>query len=239
MRRVFLSDYAQRTAPIDTLVFHCMAYHAPQGIEVLAKNGVSAHYLIETNGTVFQLLDESLCAYHAGKSFWRGRHSLNDTSIGIELCSESFGQKPYDPRQIAALVRLSHRLIRKYHILPHNIVGHSDIAPARKPDPGKAFPWSYLARHGIGLWYRSQDVRSFLPSTSLPDEASILSMLSKIGYDTTVPQAAKTAFCRHFVPSLIAENDDINALLTTPFDPTALFDKDLFYSILSAVSARF
>lgn len=120
---------------------------------------VSCHYLIDEEGAIYQLVADRHAAHHAGKSFWRGVSGLNATSIGIELVNGGHtnlgagGQlPPYPGEQLASLIQLCHHLIVQYPIGALNLVGHSDIAPTRKIDPGEHFPWLLLAEAGIGLW---------------------------------------------------------------------------------------
>lgn len=114
-----------------------------------------------------KLVDESKRAYHAGTGFWRGEdRSPNARSIGIELVNFSLGQETYAPQQIDTLLNFLPPLIGKYNIRPEMIVGHSDIAPLRKADPGRAFPWERLANAGIGLWYQLSNAEKS-PQTTL------------------------------------------------------------------------
>jgi len=116
--------------------------------------GVSAHYVIAEDGTMFGLVPEESRAWHAGVAFWRGTRDLNSTSIGIELVNpgHAFGYRPFPEQQIAALMALAADIMGRHNVPPHAILGHSDIAPGRKQDPGELFPWSTLAKKGIGLW---------------------------------------------------------------------------------------
>lgn len=216
-----------RTAPIDTLVFHCLAYNPQEGIRSFEDNGVSSHYMIGNRGEIYRLVSESKAAWHAGKSFWRGHEHLNSRSIGIELCSPSLGQELYDFRQIKALIALSAKIIRKYHIKPENIVGHSDIAPMRKADPGKAFPWQYLSRYGLGKWFDLKDSQKIVT-----DDVSL--MLSEIGYDITDLEAARYAFCRHFIGGCVPKSD-VFYLINHPCETAFDLDEELFLNILKAV----
>lgn len=115
---------------------------------------VSAHWCIDEDGTIYRLVPEKMRAWHAGLSYWRQRHLVNDTSIGIELVNpgHEFGYRPFPPEQIDALISLANDIIVRYGIRAANIVGHSDIAPLRKQDPGELFDWARLARNGIGIW---------------------------------------------------------------------------------------
>lgn len=174
---------------------------------------VSAHYLIAKTGEVIRLVPEDHVAYHAGISFWRGRSSLNQYSIGIELdnLGHSHGPEAFSGAQIESLLGLID-IIRQRHIIPdYNIVGHSDIAPDRKKDPGELFPWSRLAAEGHGIWspllekLPIQDEMTFFPSER--DYLMASQALSKIGYKidstnhlTEELENVILAFQRHFSP---------------------------------------
>ena len=114
---------------------------------------VSAHYMIDEDGSVIQLVDEAKRAWHAGKSFWRGITDMNSASIGIELVNpgHEFGYRPFPAAQITALKKLLHEIIARHGMNRKScLLGHSDIAPTRKQDPGELFPWEELAKDGLG-----------------------------------------------------------------------------------------
>lgn len=115
---------------------------------------VSAHYMIDRKGCVYTLVPEEKRAWHAGVSFWRGSVGVNARSIGIELVNpgHEFGYSPFPDDQIASLIVLAQEILARHPIAPGGVVGHSDVAPARKADPGELFPWKRLAKAGIGLW---------------------------------------------------------------------------------------
>lgn len=205
MRKVYLPYFNERPAEIDTLVLHCSAHGADEMIKVLKEKELSAHYIVGLRGGVVALVPEEKRAWHAGISSWRGRENLNHNSVGIEISSLSMGQKAYSRRQINAVIELCRDIIARYGIKPQNIVGHSDIAPERKPDPGKAFPWKYLAENGIGLWYDIRDAEKVA-------ENSISELLKGIGYDTQNLRAAECAFLRHFIPEAVPETTVKNVL---------------------------
>ena len=119
------------------------------------KSQVSSHYLIKQNGEVITLVPDLYIAWHAGKSKWNKYESLNKNSIGIEITNpgHSFGYKKFPKLQILSLIKLTKFLISKYKINKKKILGHSDIAPERKKDPGEKFPWKYLSKHKIGYWH--------------------------------------------------------------------------------------
>lgn len=167
---------------------------------------VSAHYCIDEDGTLYRLVDESRRAWHAGRSVWRGIDDVNNCSIGIELVNpgHEFGYRSFSEAQMAALRDLARDILSRHPIPPQNVIGHADIAPLRKQDPGELFDWRRLARWGVGLWPPAEDERPPQPDRAV-DEIQL--MLSAYGYgvpisgvldDTT--RAVITAFQRHFRP---------------------------------------
>ncbi len=142
---------------------------------------VSAHYMIGRGGEVWQLVDESRRAWHAGKSYWRGVTDLNSVSIGIELVNpgHQWGYQKFPERQIEVCAGLLKAIMVRHNIPAANILAHSDIAPERKEDPGEFFPWQRLAGQGIGLWLDVPD-----PADAKPAELSeIRDLLRRIGYE--------------------------------------------------------
>jgi N-acetylmuramoyl-L-alanine amidase len=150
---------------------------------------VSAHYLIGRDGAVFQLVNEASRAWHAGESWWGGSTDLNSASIGIEL--DNTGDEAFAEPQIVALLALLEELRTRYRIPPANILAHGDIAPARKVDPSRLFPWQRLASHGFGLWCNE-------PPVAAPAGFDAMLGLQALGYDIAAPTAARQAFRRHF-----------------------------------------
>ncbi len=139
------------------LVFHYTGMETgPAALARLcdAAAEVSAHYLIEEDGRIFALVDEDRRAWHAGRAFWRGTRDINSTSIGIELVNpgHTFGYRAFPQAQVDALIALSREILARHPIAAHDVVGHSDIAPGRKQDPGELFPWAVLAKARIGFW---------------------------------------------------------------------------------------
>jgi N-acetylmuramoyl-L-alanine amidase len=135
--------------PTETLALEKLCDPAPtQG------GRVSAHYFIRENGEVIQLVDDSQRAWHAGVSSWGGLSDINSHSIGIEIANpgHEFGYRPFPDVQIGSVVKLCRDLMQKYAIPPAHVLGHSDIAPERKDDPGELFPWESLAAQGVGVW---------------------------------------------------------------------------------------
>lgn len=119
-----------------------------------AASRVSSHYTVEEDGRVFQHVAEDKRAWHAGVSYWRGETNVNARSIGIEIVNpgHEFGLRPFPDAQIAAVIALAKGILARHPIAPFGVVGHSDVAPLRKDDPGEMFPWKRLARAGIGPW---------------------------------------------------------------------------------------
>ena len=152
---------------------------------------VSAHYLVARDGRIHQLVDERDRAWHAGESRWGATTDLNSSSIGIEL--DNNGTEPFAEAQITALLGLLRDVVDRNRIPAANILGHSDVAPRRKIDPGPAFPWGTLAQQGFGLWCEP-------PYPPAPDAFDALAGLRAIGYDISEPDAAIRAFKRHFAP---------------------------------------
>jgi len=188
--------FNERTLPIDSIIIHYT--DMPVVEEALAwfsnpVSQVSAHYVIGENGQIYQLVDENKRAWHAGESYWQGCTDLNSCSIGIELANpgHSYGHKPFPTAQIHALISLCKELCKRWNIPSSRVLGHSDVAPQRKQDPGHLFPWETLAKEGLGLWPGKEQVSS-------EKELSIL--LSQIGYETLSLSHTLMAFQRHFQP---------------------------------------
>ena len=119
------------------------------------QSEVSSHYLIKNNGEIVKMVPDLYIAWHAGISSWKNFRSLNKNSIGIEISNpgHDFNYKRFSQKQINSILILSKSLIKKYKISKENILGHSDIAPSRKKDPGERFPWQYLSKQGVGIWH--------------------------------------------------------------------------------------
>ena len=119
------------------------------------NSNVSCHYYITTSGKLIQIVPDLYVAWHAGVSSWRNQKSLNYSSIGIEISNpgHEHGYKSFNKRQVKCIIKLSRILIKKYKIKKKNILGHSDIAPLRKLDPGEKFPWKFLSKNSVGIWH--------------------------------------------------------------------------------------
>jgi N-acetylmuramoyl-L-alanine amidase len=195
MERPSPNHDARGDAPIDMLLLHYTGMQSAQAAldrlsDPAAK--VSAHYLIDEDGTIHALVPEARRAWHAGVAHWASASDINARSIGIELVNpgHEFGYRAFPEAQIAALIPLCHSILMRHPIPSARVLGHSDVAPARKDDPGELFPWERLAQSGIGLWPRPGD--SNLGADSL----------ARFGYDPDAPQdKVITAFQRHFRPA--------------------------------------
>ncbi|MGH8618431.1 MAG: N-acetylmuramoyl-L-alanine amidase [Burkholderiales bacterium] len=154
-------------------------------------SGVSVHYLIGRDGKIYYLVDETQRAWHAGESYWGGNRDLNSASIGIEL--DNSGDEPYADAQIAQLLALLADLKARHGIPDANFLGHSDVAPRRKVDPGRHFPWRPLAAQGFGLWCDP-------PHAQAPAGEGDAVLLAAFGYDVSDLPAAVSAFKLHFAP---------------------------------------
>jgi len=176
---------------------------------------VSSHYLIEEDGRIHRLVDESRRAWHAGVGYWAGERDINAVSIGIELVNPGHdnGYRAFPQPQMAALIELGKAILARHPIPAWRVLGHSDIAPTRKIDPGELFDWKALAEAGIGLWPE--------PASGPTDLASIQRALQRYGYEVAASAtldaattAALQAFQRHFRPALIdGEPDEETAAL--------------------------
>jgi len=151
------------------------------------QSEVSSHYLIKDNGSIFTLVPDLYVAWHAGKSSWKNYKSLNQNSIGIEITNpgHDFDYKKFSKKQISSVLKLSRMLIKKYKVSPKNILGHSDVAPQRKKDPGEKFPWEYLSKNKIGLWHtlkRQELIKNRNFKINQIEKEFFFNNLIKIGY---------------------------------------------------------
>ncbi len=188
-------NYNERPKAPDMLLLHYTGMRtAADALRRLCspEAGVSAHYLVDEDGLVYALVDEDRRAWHAGLSFWQGERDINGCSIGIEIVNpgHQFGYRPFPECQIDAAASLAEEIMKRHGIRAARVLGHSDVAPKRKQDPGELFPWETLAERGIGLWSAG-----FAPSFGSRRE-----MLAAAGYDVSDEDAALQAFRRHFYP---------------------------------------
>jgi N-acetylmuramoyl-L-alanine amidase len=151
------------------------------------QSEVSSHYLIKKNGEILTLVPDLYIAWHAGNSSWKNYKLLNKYSIGIEICNpgHAFNYKKFSNKQINSLLKLSKIIIKKYKISSKNILGHSDVAPERKKDPGEKFPWKYLSQNKVGLWHtikKKELIKNRKVKTTKIDKEFFFNNLFKIGY---------------------------------------------------------
>ena len=157
------------------------------------QSKVSCHYLIKKNGEIITMVPESYIAWHAGKSSWGNYRSLNKNSIGIEIANpgHELNYKKFTKKQINSLLKLSRFLIKKYKINLKNILGHSDVAPERKKDPGEKFPWKYLSQNKVCLWHKikkNELIKNRQTKTTKIDKELFINNLFKIGYSKRFPE---------------------------------------------------
>ena len=222
----------RKTNQIKFLIFHYTGMKTEKAaINRLTdiESRVSAHYLIKQNGEIITLVPDLYTAWHAGKSVWKNYSSLNKDSIGIEIVNpgHDINYKKFSKIQLAALVRLSKFLIKKYRINSKNILGHSDIAPERKKDPGEKFPWKLLSKEKIGYWHnlnQNELIKNRNLKTSSKEKNLFLTNLFKIGYQKkflynsnfnriSFDQIISKAFQRRFRPEIINGKIDQECLL--------------------------
>ncbi|MCH8522300.1 N-acetylmuramoyl-L-alanine amidase [Glycocaulis sp.] len=189
-----------RALPVSMMVLHYTGMETGKAaIERLADPAAkgSAHYVVEEDGAVIAMVDEAKRAWHAGLSYWRGITDVNSASVGIEIVNggHDFALPDFPETQIVAVIALSREIIARHGIAPVNVVGHSDIAPGRKIDPGEKFPWERLARQGVGLWPAGA-------APAPPDEPHAAFLLTAIGYNPDLPlETILTEFQRRYRPA--------------------------------------
>lgn len=180
---------------VQYIVLHYTAADLQHSLYLLTKTNVSSHYLISKEGTIYQLVNDDKRAWHAGVSEWQGRNSLNNSSIGIELVNLGYKETPqktrawfnYSDAQIKSLKALLKELQTRYNVPSENILGHSDIAPQRKSDPGPLLPWRELSKEGLAVWPNEDAVnkaQAIFDIKGLPSTTWVQNKLASIGYTT-------------------------------------------------------
>jgi N-acetylmuramoyl-L-alanine amidase len=197
-------DARPANMPVDILLLHYTGMQtAADAVARLCDPDakVSAHYTVDEDGTIYAHVPEDARAWHAGVSYWAGARDINARSIGIEIVNpgHEFGYRAFPDRQIEAVIALSQDIFARQEIPPERVLGHSDVAPARKVDPGELFPWGALSLEGIGLWPQTRKARLNVPFTA---------GLRAFGYglrpDMEVPmETVIAAFQRHWRPARI------------------------------------
>jgi len=175
------------------------------------ESKVSAHYLIDEDGTVFDLVPEDKRAWHAGVSYWSGESDINSVSIGMEIVNEGheFGYEPFSLAQMKAVLKLC-REIKGRNDITH-VLGHSDVAPERKQDPGELFDWQWLSEHGIGLWPEPTDEEKTQAKDLVRKDFEVKKLFDLYGYNKAAAHIdVVTAFHRHYLPqTFLAETQGV------------------------------
>ena len=220
----------RKAKQIKFIIFHYTGMKKEkEAIERLTsmRSKVSSHYLIRYNGEIVIMVPDLYEAWHAGVSSWKNLKSLNKHSIGIEISNpgHEYDYKKFSKKQNQSLKKLSQFLIKKYKIDKKNILGHSDVAPTRKKDPGEKFPWKYLAKFGIGKWHslpQKNLIKNRRIKTSLIDKKIFFKNLLSIGYSIKIPTKLKKdkflnfitiAFQRRFRPEIVNGKIDRECLI--------------------------
>jgi len=177
------------------------------------KSKVSSHYFINQNGKIYRLVEDNRIAWHAGKSCWGKYKNLNKNSIGIEMINKGhqFGYTNFKKKQLSNLIKICQNLIKKYRIKRQNIIGHSDIAPLRKLDPGEKFPWKRLGNNKIGIWHNLEEkylIKFRKVKIANKSKLEFINRLKKIGYCFNINKKGSflkiiKAFQRHYRKELI------------------------------------
>ena len=205
------NNYKRNKSDIKFLIIHYTGMRKEKdAIERLIniQSEVSSHYFIKYDGKIIQLIPDLYTAWHAGKSAWGKKKLLNDFSIGIEISNtgHNYGYKNYKKKQITALIKLLQNLKKKYKIKSENILGHSDIAPVRKKDPGEKFPWKKLAKKKLSIWHKvnSKILKKMRREKCDKFEKNLfLKNISKIGYVKCKTFYMVRAFQMRFRPELV------------------------------------
>ncbi len=196
-------NFDERDAPVSIIVLHYTGMQdAASAIQRLSdpQAKVSCHYLVAEDGQVVRMVAEDKRAWHAGRSYWRGMTDINARSIGIEIVNpgHEWGYRPFPAQQMSSLLPLVADIKERYGITRGNVVGHSDVAPTRKQDPGELFPWAELAKRRLALPRPTKNLMD--PNWT---DGGFLLALERFGYEVADPLAAVVAFQRRFRPELI------------------------------------
>ena len=198
---------------IKYLIYHYTGMKSEKGALRRLTNinsNVSCHYFIKKNGEIIKIVPELYVAWHAGISFWKKDRSLNKKSIGIEISNPGHqnGYLNFSKTQINSVILLSKKIIKKYKISKFNILGHSDISPLRKKDPGEKFPWQYLSENNISIWHKiNKKISKKTRYKKIKNKIKFLKLLSKFGYIFSENELEKIkiikSFQRRFRPELV------------------------------------
>ena len=188
------------------------------------ESKVSCHYIISRKGRIIQIVQDRKVAWHAGRSKWKKFTNLNKDSIGIELVNKGyeFGYQNYTKEQIKSLIRLCKNLKKKYAIKKENFLGHSDIAPLRKIDPGEKFPWKKLSNHKLGNWYKESQKKIDLSPKKI--EIAFFKNLKKLGYRyfsiykrSNKDERIIKSFQQHYLPNNVTGKIDLKTFKISHF----------------------
>ena len=219
-------NHDARDCPVDMLILHYTGMQSAQAALDRLRDpqaAVSSHYVVDEDGTVFRLVPEDQRAWHAGVSHWRGHSALNARSIGIEIVNpgHEWGYRDFPVLQLAAVCDLALSILSRHRIPARNVIGHSDVAPDRKEDPGERFDWRALAQNGVGLW--PEDSPDLGTTGAIRDAVTlrpIRAALAEIGY-RVAPEGALDpalsavlrAFQRHWRPEAVPGQADDGTLV--------------------------
>lgn len=223
-------NFNERAYPVDMLVLHYTGMK--DGAAALARMQedkeprVSAHYMVEEDGRIYSLVPDDKRAWHAGQSSWQGDEDINSRSIGIEIVNggHDFGLPPFPEAQIVSVTSLCRDLLERWPIPPHRVVGHSDIAPERKADPGERFPWKRLAEAGVGIWPGPVRPEPWMMHGARMGDAGLTverfqTDLAAIGYRTAISgrfdgsmALVVTAFQRRWRPEQVSGEGDAQTI---------------------------
>ena len=224
-------NHSIKSRPISDIKFVIIHYTGMQSeiasIKKLKskKSKVSCHYFINRKGIITQMVKDQKVAWHAGKSKWRNFSNLNENSVGIELVNrgQEFGYQNFSNIQISSLIKLCKKLKKKYLIKKENFLGHSDIAPLRKMDPGEKFPWKRLSNHDLGLWYGNRK-KKFNYNSRKKIKNLFFKNLYKIGYRyfkinkrSKKDRLIVKAFQQHYLPQNVSGKIDLKTLKISHF----------------------
>jgi len=224
-RVVASPNHDARTSRIDILLLHYTGMQTAE--EALARLSdrearVSSHYFVYEDGTIAQLVPERRRAWHAGEASWKGATDINSRSIGIEVVNpgHEFGYRDFPAAQIDAVIALCRNIVARHPIRRERVLGHSDVAPTRKNDPGEKFPWDRLAAAGVGLWLEPSPIgpgRTLSANDKGAEVEQLQKQLARFGYDLKITRlyddntrSVVTAFQRHFRPARVDGLADVS-----------------------------
>lgn len=214
-------NFDQRRAPPDMILLHYTGMETAEAAVTRLRDPeakVSAHYVVDEDGSILRLVDEARRAWHAGRSWWRGETDINAVSIGIEIVNpgHEFGYRLFPDAQIEAVIALIDDIRTRWSVEDARILGHSDVAPTRKQDPGELFPWKRLAEHRQGLWFEpaAERIAALGPPLTIGDEGLGVHVLQaglhRLGYEplpdgkyTDETRITVEAFQRHWRPTRV------------------------------------